>query len=84
MKYTTDIKTPKFDENGFATSNGWVMVYRRFSENHSQNQIKQCSTTSSKNYQHLQFIILKFQQLLFTPSDEGIVEMDLLLISHVS
>ncbi|CBJ80506.1 hypothetical protein XBJ2_660003 [Xenorhabdus bovienii str. Jollieti] len=22
MKYTTDIKTPEFDENGFATSNG--------------------------------------------------------------
>ncbi|MDX7993076.1 tail fiber assembly protein [Xenorhabdus littoralis] len=28
MKYTTDIKTPEFDENGFATSNGWVRVYR--------------------------------------------------------
>ncbi|WP_275388678.1 tail fiber assembly protein [Xenorhabdus bovienii] len=32
MKYTTDIKTPKFDENGFATSNGWVMVYRANTE----------------------------------------------------
>ncbi|PHM33346.1 tail fiber protein of a prophage [Xenorhabdus mauleonii] len=28
MKYTTDIKTANFDENGFATSNGWVRVYR--------------------------------------------------------
>ncbi|MDC9621379.1 tail fiber assembly protein [Xenorhabdus sp. XENO-7] len=32
MKYTTDIKTPKFDKNGFATSNGWVMVYRTNTE----------------------------------------------------
>ncbi|KMJ44006.1 tail fiber protein of a prophage [Xenorhabdus khoisanae] len=32
MKYTTDIKTPKFDKNGFATSNGWVMVYRANTE----------------------------------------------------
>ncbi|BET97823.1 tail fiber assembly protein [Xenorhabdus taiwanensis] len=32
MKYTTDIKTPKFNENGFATSNGWVMVYRANTE----------------------------------------------------
>ncbi|AOM39154.1 tail fiber assembly protein [Xenorhabdus hominickii] len=32
MKYTTNLKTPKFDENGFATSNGWVMVYRANTE----------------------------------------------------
>ncbi|REF27466.1 virus tail fiber assembly protein lambda gpK [Xenorhabdus cabanillasii] len=32
MKYTTDIKIPKFDEKGFATSNGWVMVYRSNTE----------------------------------------------------
>ncbi|MEX0448093.1 tail fiber assembly protein [Xenorhabdus sp. SGI246] len=32
MKYTTDLKTPKFDEKGFATSNGWVMVYRANTE----------------------------------------------------
>ncbi|WP_275373800.1 tail fiber assembly protein [Xenorhabdus bovienii] len=32
MKYTTDIKTPDFDENGFAMSNGWVMVYRANTE----------------------------------------------------
>ncbi|MDC9588195.1 tail fiber assembly protein [Xenorhabdus sp. XENO-10] len=32
MKYTTDIKIPKFDENGFATSNGWIMVYRANTE----------------------------------------------------
>ncbi|OKP01219.1 tail fiber assembly protein [Xenorhabdus eapokensis] len=32
MKYTTDIKTPKFNENGFATSNSWVMVYRANTE----------------------------------------------------
>ncbi|MBD2803511.1 tail fiber assembly protein [Xenorhabdus sp. ZM] len=28
MKYTTVINTPKFDENGFATSAGWIKVYR--------------------------------------------------------
>ncbi|MEQ1969420.1 tail fiber assembly protein [Xenorhabdus nematophila] len=28
MKYTTEITTPKFDENGFATASGWITVYR--------------------------------------------------------
>ncbi|MDE1474108.1 hypothetical protein [Xenorhabdus bovienii] len=80
----TDIWYGLFDKDSLLMSHTRYSLQRRFSENHSQNQIKQCSTTSSKNYQHLQSIILKFQQLLFTPSDEGIVEMDLLLISHVS
>ncbi|PHM55174.1 tail fiber assembly protein [Xenorhabdus sp. KK7.4] len=32
MKYTTNLNTPTFDNNGFATSNGWVMVYRANTE----------------------------------------------------
>ncbi|WP_237386510.1 tail fiber assembly protein [Xenorhabdus sp. Sc-CR9] len=32
MKYTTNIKTAEFNERGFATSNGWVMVYRANTE----------------------------------------------------
>ncbi|WP_446470779.1 tail fiber assembly protein [Xenorhabdus stockiae] len=32
MKYTTNLNTPTFDKNGFATSNGWVMVYRANTE----------------------------------------------------
>ncbi|MDE9556235.1 tail fiber assembly protein [Xenorhabdus bovienii] len=32
MKYTTNIKTTEFNENGFATANGWVKVYRANTE----------------------------------------------------
>ncbi|WP_340620302.1 tail fiber assembly protein [Xenorhabdus siamensis] len=32
MKYTTEITTPEFDENGYATLIGWVTVYRADTE----------------------------------------------------
>ncbi|CCW31086.1 putative tail fiber protein of a prophage [Xenorhabdus nematophila F1] len=32
MKYTTEITTPEFDENGYATTMGWVTVYRADTE----------------------------------------------------